>query len=312
MEESEMKLSTQSGRICGLWASHAWYVPEVKGMFALFGWWVVGMVLTGIIEVILQRLLPENVMIYKSLVTDVLQYVPAIIYVFRKSRRNSKTETGYKPDSTHFGPFKGWQLALIIVVLTFAYMMANEPINYWNEKLVMLIPAMQTLMDLLQGALEDIEKIPAWIFVFSAVIYAPVFEEWLCRGMVLRGLLTRMKPTWAIVLSALFFSIIHMNPVQGANAFLLGLILGYVYYKTGSLWLTMFLHFVNNSSAFLRALLPGEDGYILNAVPMTAYAVMYVLGIVVLVACLMAFRRIPLEQKRGNIDEVAPRNQTEP
>ena len=309
MEKSEMKLSNHSGRICNLWASHAWYVPGVKGMFALFGWWVAGMVLTGIIEEILKPLLPENVMTYKMLVTDVLQYIPAIIYVAMKSRRNSKTETGYKPVSSHFGPFKGWQLALIIVVLTFAYMIASEPINYWNEKLVMLIPAMQSLMDLLQGALEDIENIPAWLFPLTAVVYAPVFEEWLCRGMVLRGLLAKIKPAWAIVLSALFFAIIHLNPVQGVNTFLLGLILGYVYYKTGSLWLTMFLHFMNNSSAFLRILLPGEDGYILNAVPMLAYVVMYVLGVLVLVACLMAFRRIPLEQKRGNIDEAAPRNQ---
>lgn len=298
-------------QICNLWSSHSWYVPGVKGMFALFGMWVAGMVLAGIVEEILQSLLPENVMIYKSLVTDVLQYIPVIIYAAMKSRRNSKTETGYKPVSSHFAPFKVWQLMLIIVVLTFAYMMASDLINYWNEKFVMLIPAMQSLMDLLQGALEDFEKIPAWIFVFSAVVYAPVFEEWLCRGMVLRGLLAKMKPAWAIILSALFFSIIHMNPMQGVNAFLLGLILGYVYYKTGSLWLTMFLHFMNNSSAFLRGLLPGEGGYILNAVPMTAYVVMYVLGLVVLVACLMAFRRIPLEQKRGNIDEVSPRNQTE-
>ena len=308
MEESKMKLIPHSGHIGDLWASHAWYVPGLKSMFALFGWWVAGLVLTGIIEKILHPLLPENVMIYKSLVTDVLQYIPVILYVAWKSRLNSKTEAGYKPVSSHFGPFKGWQLMLIIVVFTFAYMMTSDLINYWNEKLVMLIPAMQSLMDLLLEALEDFEKIPAWIFVFSAVVYAPVFEEWLCRGMVLRGLLTKMKPAWAIVLSALFFAIIHMNPVQGVNVFLLGLILGYVYYKTGSLWLTMFLHFVNNSSAFLRGLLPGEGGYILNAVPMTAYVVMFVLGLVVLVVCLMVFRRIPLEQKRGNIDEVASRN----
>ena len=310
MKESETKLNSHSGRICDLWASHAWYVSGVKGMFALFGWWLVGIVLTGIIEEILKPLLPENVMMYKMLVADVLQYIPAIIYVARKSRRNSKTETGYKLVSSHFGPFKGWQLVLILVVLNFAYMIASEPIKYWNEELFMLIPAVQTLMKLFEEVLEKFENIPAWIFPLTAVVYAPVFEEWLCRGMVLRGLLAKIKPAWAIVLSALFFAIIHLNPVQGMNAFLLGLILGYVYYKTGSLWLTMFLHFVGNSSAFLRILLPGEDGYILNAVPMTAYVVMYVLGVVVLVACLMAFHRIPLEQKRGNIDEVAPRNQS--
>ena len=86
----------------------------------------------------------------------------------------------------------------------------------------------------------------------SVSIFAPLFEEWLCRGMVLRGLLShKVKPLWAIVLSALFFAFIHLNPWQALPAFILGCLMGYVYYKTGSLKLTMLMHFTNNSFSLL-------------------------------------------------------------
>ena len=84
--------------------------------------------------------------------------------------------------------------------------------------------------------------------LISVSIFAPIFEEWLCRGMVLRGLLAnKMKPVWAIVISALFFAFIHLNPWQALPAFTIGCLMGYVYYKTGSLKLTMLLHFTNNT-----------------------------------------------------------------
>ena len=70
--------------------------------------------------------------------------------------------------------------------------------------------------------------------------------------MVLRGLLAnKMKPVWAIVISALFFAFIHLNPWQALPAFTIGCLMGYVYYKTGSLKLTMLLHFTNNTFALV-------------------------------------------------------------
>jgi hypothetical protein len=147
---------------------------------------------------------------------------------------------------------------------------------------------------------------PFWSSFLLAAIFAPIFEEWLCRGMILRGLLTKMKPAWAIVLSALFFAVIHMNPWQALNAFIIGVIMGYVYYKTGSLILTMIIHFVNNGTAVVLSQFSSleEVDYWIDIMPVGAYIVVSVVGVIALVACLMAFRRIPLEQERGNIDTV--------
>jgi hypothetical protein len=47
-----------------------------------------------------------------------------------------------------------------------------------------------------------------------------------------------------------------------------------------------------------------EVDFWIDMMPRTTYMIIYVLGLVVLAACLLAFRRIPLEQKRGNIDTV--------
>ena len=65
-----------------------------------------------------------------------------------------------------------------------------------------------------------------------------------------------MKPATAIVISAAFFAILHMNPWQAIPAFCLGLLFGFVYYKTGSLKLTMLMHCVNNTMAVVLSKIP--------------------------------------------------------
>ena len=125
--------------------------------------------------------------------------------------------------------------------------------------------------------------------------------------MVLRGLLTtKMKPGWAIVISAAFFAFIHMNPWQSLNAFIIGLVMGYVYYRTGSLWLTMLIHFLNNGFATICAQIDSlaEYDFWIDMMGVSTYAVVYVLGVAVLCLCLWLLHRIPLEQPRGNIDEI--------
>ena len=56
-----------------------------------------------------------------------------------------------------------------------------------------------------------------------------------------------VKPRNAIIISALVFGIVHFNPWQFIGAFLLGIVLGVVYFKTKSLLMSIFLHFFNNT-----------------------------------------------------------------
>jgi len=290
-----------------LFATHAWYVPGIGGMFGMLGWFLVGALLGGIVSVILLAFMSQQaIMDYGMIIIYPLQFLPAMVYVAHKSQRNSLFEPGYKLNSSNFGPYKGWMVALITVVLTYSMMVASDLPNYLNYKLTTAIPGMQEIYDQFVEVMGKMTGGPLWSSFLVTAIFAPIFEEWMCRGVVLRGLLTKMKPWWAIVISALFFALIHMNPWQALNAFIIGLIMGYVYYKTGSLLLTMLIHFVNNGTAVITAQISGTDEveYWFETMPLGAYIPLILAGMAVLAACLWAFSRIPLQQERGNIDEI--------
>ena len=59
----------------------------------------------------------------------------------------------------------------------------------------------------------------------------------------------------AIVVSAFLFSGAHMNPAQMPHALIAGLILGWLYVRTGSIVLCFIVHWVNNSASFVMAML---------------------------------------------------------
>ena len=93
-------------------------------------------------------------------------------------------------------------------------------------------------------------------------LLAPLSEEIVLRGAILKELLKSEKlSTWtAIAISALFFALVHMNPAQMPHAFLIGLLLGWMYYRTGSILPGVAYHWANNSVAYvLYAIYPDPD-----------------------------------------------------
>ncbi|MCB2293131.1 CPBP family intramembrane metalloprotease [Clostridium algoriphilum] len=92
-------------------------------------------------------------------------------------------------------------------------------------------------------------RVSSIISIFSVMIVAPIYEEIIFRGILLRGMAKKINPNIAIVVSALLFAIVHINIPQGINAFFLGLVLGFIYLKSGSIYLSVFSHFVNNLMA---------------------------------------------------------------
>ena len=94
-------------------------------------------------------------------------------------------------------------------------------------------------------------------------IFAPLAEEIVFRGDILRRLLAVGSPAnpWiAITISALLFGLIHLNFAQGVHAFLMGLLLGWLYVRTRSIIPGIAFHWVNNSVVYLLAhLMPGYE-----------------------------------------------------
>ena len=95
--------------------------------------------------------------------------------------------------------------------------------------------------------------------VISIAVVAPVLEEVLFRGAIQGYLMRRFgNPYVGIVVASLVFGIFHLNPIQVVYATLLGLIFGWIYYRTRSLLSVIVGHVLNNSLATVGMLLFGD------------------------------------------------------
>lgn len=123
----------------------------------------------------------------------------------------------------------------------------------------------------------------------STVIMAPIGEELLCRGIIMRLAEKVSVKFWIInCIQALAFGIIHANLVQGTYAFLLALVLGYIYKKYHNIWLCMLLHAVINfCSNYVDAFYQAVCGKALAPV-----AILCVVFAVLLVVCFKLLGKI--------------------
>lgn len=84
------------------------------------------------------------------------------------------------------------------------------------------------------------------VAVLSACVLAPVLEEMLFRGVILRSFLLQYSRTKAILVSSLLFGIAHLNVYQLATAFAIGIVAGWLYERCRSLWPCILLHAAYN------------------------------------------------------------------
>lgn len=92
-------------------------------------------------------------------------------------------------------------------------------------------------------------------FIATAIVPALV-EEFACRGIIL-GLLKKHGEGFAIITSSIVFGIMHGNFEQIPFAVMVGLILGYIYVKTGSIWVSVLVHGINNAVSVIFSYLEG-------------------------------------------------------
>ena len=93
--------------------------------------------------------------------------------------------------------------------------------------------------------------------IVSIAIIGPVAEEVLFRWGIMRHYMP--GGAWrAILISALAFGIIHMNPAQVPFAAAMGVMLGILYWRSGSIAWPIALHILNNSLACVQILLLGD------------------------------------------------------
>ncbi|MCR6657762.1 MAG: CPBP family intramembrane metalloprotease [Opitutus sp.] len=101
----------------------------------------------------------------------------------------------------------------------------------------------------------DLENYPI-LSPLLIVIVAPITEEILFRGLMLRGLLAVTTPKRAIALTTVLFMIVHLNPWQFPVAAVMGVLTGWVYLRSRSLLLCVGIHTVQNATALFASALP--------------------------------------------------------
>jgi len=150
------------------------------------------------------------------------------------------------------------------VLMFFLYIFVQYPLAwvYDLNQHIVLPSSLASLEEKLKSMEESAEFLfnflagypgwEGWFFSFIVMAILPAFsEELFFRGTLQRWLQRFMNPWLAIFIASFVFSFIHFQFYGFFARFVLGFLLGYLYYRTKSLWATMFFHFINNGVAFI-------------------------------------------------------------
>lgn len=175
----------------------------------------------------------------------------------------------------------------------------NPMLILWGFVLVLITgiviePVLNLFPESFLDLLNQMGANGGWSVLMLAVL-APVMEEVLFRGILLEAVREKYSSGRAIVVSALMFGVIHIIPQQVVNAFVIGLILGFIYVRTDSLWPVIIIHALNNAMAYV--IMQWSDGANLTVRSLiendTTYAVVYGMSLAVfIVSGYMVWRSI--------------------
>lgn len=180
-------------------------------------------------------------------------------------------KTKWTPISRNYLLSKPWLTLLWVALFALGAMI---PLEFVYEHIGLEMD--ETRGRIFEGLLKE-----PWGYVAVGIL-APLTEEVVFRGAILRTLLGMMSKRnhWvAIMISAAIFGAVHGNAAQFVNALLMGLLLGWMYYRTRSLVPGILLHWVNNTMAYiLTNLLPQTDGKLIDLFHGDEKTVYYAVG----------------------------------
>ena len=149
--------------------------------------------------------------------------VPPFVYYYLTRKEHQMQELGFRSLTPQ------WWLILIGVAVMFVCIPVTTQLTTWNENL-------------------SFGKNLTWL---EDWIKSAVGEEMTFRGLLQQSLTRKMNPHIAIFLSAAIFSFIHFQFYGFLPRMFLGILLGYMFYITNSLWVSILMHFANNGTAVI-------------------------------------------------------------
>ena len=182
---------------------------------------------------------------------------PLILYAI--TRTQPLRELGFQKPNT------AWML-LIGLVLMFVALPITNLLTSWNEKMNFgeVFAALEALLKRLEETASDftermLQVDSVWGLLGNLLVIAlipAIGEELTFRGVLQQALVKGTKNAHlGIILSAAIFSFIHFQFYGFLPRMFLGILLGYLFYYSGSLWTSILMHFINNGSAVVVAYL---------------------------------------------------------
>jgi len=191
--------------------------------------------------------------------------------------------------------FRGFRIVRMVIGIILFVIGAQIVANYLVSFLSAVFPKeLVRYSKLMKSAGLDRMSLTPVMAIYTAVL-GPITEELAFRGLSL-GYLKKSLPSFALanIVQALLFGFIHLNFIQGAYAFMIGLLLGYVAHRTGSLLLSMVLHICFNSSSFiLQAVSPKA----INGGAFVAFATLVLAMMAVYIAIVLLISSQPIALK---------------
>ena len=141
----------------------------------------------------------------------------------------------------------------ILGILALAVLIAE--LTYWTDLVFPMPEAIKTAY--LEAVTAD--TLPELLALTLAAAVAPgLCEEVAFRGFFQPMLRSRFGKHAGVALAAALFAVMHLDPWHLLALFAIGLFLGYLYVWTGSLWVPVLAHFMNNATSVLLIYLAPE------------------------------------------------------
>ncbi len=181
-------------------------------------------------------------------IANVVSFAVILMWGMRRARKSPG-------EVFRFSSFPIIALLPLVLVLFGLEIICSEIDNVTRWILPVPDSLAEILMDLLEGSGTSL---------ICLVVVAPLTEELLFRGLILSGFLGNYSARKAILVSAVLFSLFHISPYQLCSTFLIGVLLGWLFVRTRSLWPCILAHSFVNGSIFifggLNIDIPGFSG----------------------------------------------------
>ncbi len=149
----------------------------------------------------------------------------------------------------------GWPVVAASVLVTIGLIPISDALDRILQTWLVMPPEME---ELIKESFRFNNPLYFWLAFLSATIFAGIFEEILFRGFFQKVWETYFSPAWAIAVSSILFAVVHLNPWWLFQILLLGILLGYVAFKSDSVIPGIFIHVLNNAIAVVFLKIPDE------------------------------------------------------